>query len=390
MVKNISILGSTGSIGTQTLDVVDSMENVKVWGLSTNTSIDLLERQIRQYRPKIAAVMDDQCAKKLKQKVKDTDTKVVAGMEGLIAAVTLPQVEMVVTSVVGIVGLVPTLEAIKARKHIALANKETLVTAGNIIMQQARNHNVSIIPVDSEHSAIFQCLQGDDQDAVRSVILTASGGPFLHKRPEELKDVTPQQALKHPNWDMGHKISIDSATMMNKGLEIIEAKWLFNMDIDQIQVVVHPQSIIHSMVEYIDHSIIAQLGLPDMRIPIQYALTYPNRLASNHERLDLCKINELTFIRPDFETFKCLALAYEAIKEDGTMPAVLNAANEIAVDLFLKGKIGFTEIAMLIEQTMRKHNNIKDPSLEDILESDVWAREYVKDSLEFGVGSLEL
>ena len=390
MVKNISILGSTGSIGTQTLDVVDSMENVKVWGLSTNTSIDLLERQIRQYRPKIAAVMDDQCAKKLKEKVEDTGTKVVAGTEGLVAAATLPQVEMVVTSVVGIVGLVPTLEAIKARKHIALANKETLVTAGNIIMQQARNHNVSIIPVDSEHSAIFQCLQGDDQDAVRSVILTASGGPFLHKRPEELKDVTPQQALKHPNWDMGHKISIDSATMMNKGLEIIEAKWLFNMDIDQIQVVVHPQSIIHSMVEYIDHSIIAQLGLPDMRIPIQYALTYPNRIASNHERLDLCKINELTFIQPDFETFKCLALAYEAIKEDGTMPAVLNAANEIAVELFLKGKIGFTEIAMLIEQTMRKHNNIKDPSLEDILESDVWAREYVKGSLEFGVGSLEL
>lgn len=389
MVRNISILGSTGSIGTQTLEVVDHLKNIKICGLSTNTNIHLLEQQIRKYRPRVAAVMDEECAKKLKEQVKDTGTTIVFGMEGLIEVATVAQAEMVVTSVVGIVGLLPTLEAIKVGKHIALANKETLVTAGRLIMREAKKHKINIIPVDSEHSAIFQCLQGNHRVSerngfVKRIILTASGGPFLGKKMEDLKDVTPAQALKHPRWAMGNKISIDSATLINKGLEVIEAKWLFDMEIENIKVIIHPQSIIHSMVEYVDHSIIAQLGVPDMKIPIQYALTYPERVASHSEALNLAKNGELTFKEPDFETFRCLKLAYDAIRIGGTMPVVLNAADEMAVELFLKGKIGFVEIPHCIENAMNRHNNIQDPSLDDILKSDAWAREFVNEELRKG------
>jgi 1-deoxy-D-xylulose-5-phosphate reductoisomerase len=379
MVENISILGSTGSIGTQTLEVIDNLQSIRVWGVSTNTRIDLLEEQIRKYRPVVAAVMDEDYAGELKDRVKDTNTRVVAGLDGLIEVSTIAQVEMVVTSVVGVVGLIPTLEAIKSGKHIALANKETLVTAGEIVMNEARMNKVAIIPVDSEHSAIFQCLKQNVEDKfVKKLIITASGGPFLGKKLEELENVTPEQALKHPRWNMGNKISIDSATLMNKGLEVIEAKWLFNIDLDRIQVLIHPQSIIHSMVEYIDHSIIAQLGVPDMKIPIQYAITYPERYYSDTRSLDFIQNNTLTFSQPDFETFKCLRLAYTAAREGGTMPAVLNAANEMAVQLFLEKRIGFVEIPQLIESAMKKHNNIINPSLRDILNSDSWAREVVR------------
>jgi 1-deoxy-D-xylulose-5-phosphate reductoisomerase len=379
MVENISILGSTGSIGTQTLEVIDNLQSIRVWGVSTNTRIDLLEEQIRKYRPVVAAVMDEDYAGELKDRVKDTNTRVVAGLDGLIEVSTIAQVEMVVTSVVGVVGLIPTLEAIKSGKHIALANKETLVTAGEIVMNEARMNKVAIIPIDSEHSAIFQCLKQNVEDKfVKKLIITASGGPFLGKKLEELENVTPEQALKHPKWNMGNKISIDSATLMNKGLEVIEAKWLFNIDLDRIQVLIHPQSIIHSMVEYIDHSIIAQLGVPDMKIPIQYAITYPERYYSDTRSLDFIQNNTLTFSQPDFETFKCLRLAYTAAREGGTMPAVLNAANEMAVQLFLEKRIGFVEIPQLIESAMKKHNNIINPSLRDILNSDSWAREVVR------------
>ncbi len=376
---NISILGSTGSIGTQTLEVVDAIENINVYGLSTNTRIDLLEKQIRKYKPKLVAVMNEEYANVLKQRIRDTDTKVVAGSEGLIEVATIPQVDTVVTSVVGAVGLIPTFEAIKSGKNIALANKETLVTAGHIIMEEARRKKVSIIPVDSEHSAIFQCLEGNKRkEYVKSIILTASGGPFLGKDREFLENVTPAEALKHPNWSMGHKISIDSATMMNKGLEVIEARWLFDVDIDLIKVVVHPQSIVHSMVEFIDNSIIAQMGAPDMKTPIQYALTYPNRAMGNNKRLDFLENHSLSFLEPDFENFECLKLAYRAAKQGGTMPTVLNAANEIAVELFLKGKITFLDIAKVIKDAMSKHENIIMPTLSDVLKSDAWAREYVK------------
>ena len=378
MFKNISILGSTGSIGTQALDVVDHLGDIKVWGLSTNTRIDLLEQQIRKYRPAVAAVMSEEHAHILKTRIQDTVTKVVSGLEGLIEAAVIPQAEMVLTSVVGIVGLIPTLQAIQEGKHIALANKETLVAAGRIVMEEARKHNISIIPVDSEHSAIFQCLQGNkEHSAIKNLILTASGGPFLSKNKDELKHVTPERALKHPKWNMGNKISIDSATLMNKGLEIIEAMWLFNVSVDRIKVVIHPQSIIHSMVEFVDNSIIAQMGVPDMKLPIQYAFTYPHRKASQTDSLNFLKENTLTFAEPDYETFSCLKLAYKAAEEGGTMPVVLNAANEIAVQLFLENKIGFTDISEIIEETMKEHKNIKVPLLQDIVNADGWAREFV-------------
>ncbi len=382
MVKNISILGSTGSIGTQTLEVIDRLGNIKVWALSTNKRIDLLEQQIRKYRPIIAAVMDEKSALELKKRVVDTDTEIVTGQEGLISVSTVSQAQMVVTSVVGIVGLIPTLEAIWAGKHIALANKETLVTAGEIVIDQAKKHNVSILPVDSEHSAIFQCLQGNKKkEYISKLILTASGGPFLNRKIDELTNITPCEALKHPKWNMGNKISIDSATLMNKGLEVIEAKWLFGMDVNQIQVVIHPQSIIHSMVEYVDGSIIAQLGLPDMKLPIQYALSYPDRIDSNNATLNLFEHNTLTFMPPDITNFKCLELAYQALEKGGTMPAVLNAVNELAVEFFLMGKIPFLQIAALIEEVMNNHKNILAPSLDDILEADQWARMNVKEQL---------
>ncbi len=379
MVRNISILGSTGSIGTQALEVIDDLKYIKVWAVSTNTNIDLLERQIRKYKPVIAAVMDESAASVLRQRVKDLAVKVLAGLDGLIQVATMPEAEMVVASVVGIVGLIPTVEAIKAGKHIALANKETLVTAGNIVMKEARQKGVLILPVDSEHSAIFQCLQQKESmcvsmSDVNKLILTASGGPFLGKKRPALQRITPQEALKHPKWDMGSKISIDSATLMNKGLEVIEAKWLFDMDIEKIQVVIHPQSIIHSMVEYVDYSIIAQMGLPDMKLPIQYALTYPKRLTCAVKPLDFTEHTQITFKEPDIDTFGCLALAYKAAKLGGTIPTVLNVANEVAVDWFLKGKIKFLDIEAYIEYAMERHNNIKDPMLKDILEVDSWAR----------------
>ncbi len=379
---NISILGSTGSIGTQTLEVVDSIGGIKVYGLSTNTRIDLLEEQIRKYKPKLAGVMDEGSAHKLRQRIRDTGTKVVVGREGLIDVATIPEVQVVVTSVVGAVGLIPTYEAIRCGKNIALANKETLVTAGHIIMDEARRNKVSIIPVDSEHSAVFQCLEGNrSKEYVKSIILTASGGPFLGKDREFLKNVTPTDALKHPNWSMGNKISIDSATMMNKGLEVIEARWLFDVDIDKINVVVHPQSIIHSMVEFVDNSVIAQMGAPDMKTPIQYALTYPNRVIGNNQSLNLIKNGPLTFLEPDFENFKCLKIAYDVARQGGSMPTVLNSANEMAVELFLKGKIAFLDIAELIKDALSKHENIVMPTLCDVLKIEAWAREYVANQI---------
>lgn len=375
--KKISILGSTGSIGTQALDVIRNSGKMEVIGLSANTNIDLLEKQALEFRPKIVAVYDLKKAKELNNRLKNYNIKVVAGIEGLIEVCVEESIDIVLTSVVGMIGLIPTLEAIKARKTIALANKETLVTAGKIVMKAAKDNNVIIIPVDSEHSAIFQALKSGKKEEVSKIILTASGGPFRGKKRYELVDVTYREALKHPNWAMGKKLTIDSSTLMNKGLEVIEAKWLFDLDVSNIDVVIHPQSIIHSMVEFIDGSIIAQMGVTDMRIPIQYALTYPNREANKIDKLDLIKLGNLTFEAPDYETFPCLKLALESIKQGGTMPAVLNAANEVAVDLFLREKIKYYDIPILIEKTMSRHNNIIEPSLEEILQSDKWAREIV-------------
>lgn len=377
MVKNIAILGSTGSIGVQTLKVIDELKSINVSAISANSNIKLLEQQIRKYKPKIAVVMNENAAKELKNKIADTTTTVEVGVDGLVKAATISEAEMVVTSVVGMIGLVPTYEAILAGKDIALANKETLVVAGSIIMEAARKSNINIIPVDSEHSAIFQCLAGNRYDnQIKKIILTASGGPFLGKKASGLKSITPAQALKHPNWDMGNKISIDSATLMNKGLELIEARWLFNMSIDKIKVIIHPQSIIHSMVEYIDNSIIAQLSYPDMKIPIQYALTYPDRNISNTEEMNFLKYSKLTFQEPDMDTFSCLRLATDAAKKEGTDTVVLNSANEVAVDYFLKNKIGFMDIPQLINEAIKSHNRIKAPTLEQIIQTDKWVREY--------------
>ena len=378
MAKIISVLGSTGSIGTQTLDVVSQAKNISIQGLTANTNIDLLEQQILQFKPIKVAVMDETKAKELKKRLQDQNIHidVLSGIEGLREVATLKEVDTVVTSVVGMIGLIPTLEAIDKGKNIALANKETLVTAGEIVMKKAKEKGVMIYPVDSEHSAIFQCLRGNENEAISRIILTASGGPFRLKSKEALENVTVEDALKHPNWDMGQKISIDSATMMNKGLEIIEAKWLFDLDIDQIEVIVHPQSVIHSMVEFEDASMMAQLGNPDMRGPIQYALHYPHRKPSNIECLDFSKYKTLTFEEPDFIKFPCLGLALKSIKTGGTMPAVLNAANEVAVTAFLNREISFTQIPKLIHDTMKSHICINKPTLKQILDSDKWARQF--------------
>lgn len=375
--KNLSILGSTGSIGVQTLDVARNL-NLKVLGLTSNTNIDKLEEQIREFRPLAVAVNDENASCALRERIKDLDTKVYAGPEGITKIAVMDGVDTVVTSIVGIAGLVPTVAAIRKGKDIALANKETLVTAGSIVMEEAKRNNVSILPVDSEHSAIFQCLMGNNISNVSKIILTASGGPFRGKNINELRNVTLAQALKHPNWSMGSKITIDSATLMNKGLEVIEAKWLFGMELDRIEVLVHPQSIIHSMVGYCDGSVIAQLGSPDMRIPIQFALTYPERCSNSFSRLNLLETGSLTFEKPDFDAFPCLRLAFDALKLGGTMPAVLNAANEVAVSLFLKEKIGFLDIPAIIEDTMKRHVVNKRPNLDDIIEVDRWARETVE------------
>lgn len=374
--RKISILGSTGSIGTQTLEVVENLENIMVMAITGNSNIALLEEQARKFQPELVAVMDEKNAELLKGRLSDMDIRIVSGMDGLVEAATYEGVDTVVTSVVGNVGLKPTFEAIRAGKNIALANKETLVSAGQLVMDLAKKHNINIYPVDSEHSAIFQSLQGNDGNKIERILLTASGGPFRGKKREELLHVTAADALKHPNWSMGNKITIDSATLMNKGLEVMEAKWLFGVDVDQIEVLVHPQSIVHSAVEYEDGAIVAQLGEPDMRVPIQYALTYPKRVKNPFPRVDFTQRNNLTFEKPDMETFKCLSLAYRALKTGGTLPAVLNGANEAAVARFLKGEIGFLEISELIEQTMDAYIVKYDYTLEDLLEADAWAKDY--------------
>ncbi len=380
MAENISILGSTGSIGTQALEVVREIGGIRVSALTANSNIDLLEVQAKEFKPELVCVMDKDKALELSKRLKaqGLGCQVVSGMEGLIAAAEIDGSDTLVNSVVGNIGLRPTVAAIKAGKNIALANKETLVTSGQLVMKLLKENNVSMYPVDSEHSAIFQSLQGNSMNKIENIWLTASGGPFRGKSQEELETVTLADALNHPNWSMGKKITIDSATMMNKGLEVIEAKWLFNVDLDRIKVVVHPQSIVHSMVEYEDGAVIAQLGEPDMKVPIQYALTYPRRVKNTFPKLDFYKRSSLTFEKPDLKVFRCLALAFEAIKTGGTMPAVLNAANEVAVDKFLKGKIAFTDIPRLIEKTMAAYTVKYDYTLEDVLESDLLAREYAE------------
>lgn len=378
--RTISILGSTGSIGTQTLEVVEVLGDIQVGAISGNHNIKLLEEQARKFRPRLVSVMDEDNAKELKSRLADTNCKVVAGMDGLVEAATLGEADTVVTSVVGNVGLRPTFEAISAGKNIALANKETLVSAGQLVMDLAKKKGISIYPVDSEHSAIFQSLQGNKDNQIRRILLTASGGPFRGKTLDQLKNVTAADALCHPNWSMGKKITIDSATLMNKGLEVMEAKWLFGVDTDQIEVLVHPQSIIHSAVEYEDGAIMAQLGEPDMRVPIQYALTYPKRVANPFPKIDFAKRAQLTFDHPDMDTFRCLVLAYKALKIGGTMPTVLNGANEIAVAKFLSGKIGFLDIPALIEKTMEAYTVKENYTLEDLLEVDAWARAYATEA----------
>ncbi len=378
MNKNIVILGSTGSIGTQALEVVDNLKNINIIGLSTNTNIGILEEQIRKYKPIYVCVMDIEKANLLKENIKDTNTEVFIGKDGLIKLSTLDSVDTILNSLVGNIGLLPTIYGIRAKKDIALANKETLVSAGEFVMKEAKKHNVNIYPIDSEHSAIFQCLQGNKYDEIEKIILTASGGPF--REHTNLENVTLQEALNHPNWSMGKKITIDSATLMNKGLEVIEAKWLFNVDIDKIDVIIHPQSIIHSMVEYKDSTIMAQLGTPDMKVPIQYALAYPKRIKNNFEKLDFLKYNNLTFKKPNYELFPCLKYAFDAINIGGIMPCVLNASNEIAVEYFLNEKIEFNDIPKIVCKTMEyyKNKNKLDYSLEDVLQSDKFARDYAK------------
>jgi 1-deoxy-D-xylulose-5-phosphate reductoisomerase len=376
LTENISILGSTGSIGTQTLEVVREMGGINIAALTAGSNIDLLEVQAKEFQPELVCVMDENKALELKKRLAGSKTEVVSGMDGLIAAATISSADTVVNSVVGNIGLRPTVEAIKAGKNIALANKETLVTSGELVMKLLKKNNVNMYPVDSEHSAIFQSLQGNSMNKIENIWLTASGGPFRGRT--DLSGVTLADALNHPNWSMGKKITIDSATMMNKGLEVIEAKWLFDVDLDQIKVVVHPQSIVHSMVEYEDGAVIAQMGEPDMKVPIQYALTYPKRVKNTFPKLNFFERSNLTFEKPDMKVFRCLALAFEAIKTGGTMPTVLNAANEIAVAKFLNGKISFVDIPMLIEKTMNTYNVKYDYSLEDVLEADSWAREFAE------------
>ena len=376
--RNIAILGSTGSIGTQTLEIVRENNDLNVVSIAAKSSINKLEEQVREFKPDIVCVYDEKAASQFKVMISDTNTKVVSGMEGLIEAATYKSAELVVTAFVGMIGIVPTVEAIKAGKNIALANKETLVTAGHIVMYLAKKNNVKILPVDSEHSAIFQSLNGENSKEIDKILLTASGGPFRTKTKDDLKTVTLEDALKHPNWSMGRKITIDSATMVNKGLEVLEAKWLFDVDVDNIQVVVQPQSIIHSMVQFNDGAVIAQLGVPDMKLPIQYAIYYPERRYLSGDRLDFGKIGQITFEDPDFEKFKGLELAYESGRIGGSMPTVLNAANEKAVAMFLNRKIGYLEIADIIEYCISKHNTIENPTIEQILEIENWVNELIE------------
>lgn len=374
----LSILGSTGSIGTQALEVVRDLKgifDIYVIAVSGNSNIDLLESQIREFNPKYAAVSDEQAAKRLEIAVADTGCKVLSGRDGLCYIAAQTDADMVLSSIVGFAGLVPTMNAIAAGKDIALANKETLVTAGSLFMDAIKKSGVRLLPVDSEHCAIFQSLKSGRQSEVRKILLTASGGPFFGKERKELKNVRKEQALKHPNWSMGAKITIDSATLMNKGLEVLEAHWLFNVDIDNIKVVVQRESIIHSMVEFNDKSVIAQMSVPSMKHPIQYAFTYPNRLSSPDKEVDFAKLAKLTFAEPDEKTFRCLALAKTAGREGGIMPTVMNAANEAAVSRFLNDEIGFLDIADIVERAMSDFDNIKNPSLDDIIAADAEVRQ---------------
>ena len=375
--KKISIIGSTGSIGTQTLEVCDNLQDVQIMGLSANNNVKLAEEQIRKYSPKLFAMVNEDAAKALKIAVADTDTKVISGTDCMSEISTMEEIDTVVTSVVGIAGLVPTMNAIEKGVNIALANKETLVTAGSIVMKAAADNNVSILPVDSEHSAIFQCIGNHPQSEINRLIITASGGSFYGKKAEELENVSVKEALNHPNWSMGQKITIDSATLMNKGLEVIEAHWLYGIDYDDIDVVVHRESIVHSLVEFKDMSVLAQLGLPDMKLPIHYALCYPHRIPSGVKQLNLWEVGNLTFGKPDYDTFRCLSLAIKAGREGGTMPTVLNGANEVAVELFLKGKIKFNDIARIVENAMENHKNVLNPKLDDIIYTDKCVREEV-------------
>ena len=376
--KMIAILGSTGSIGTQTLEIVRYNRDIQVTALAAGSNIGLLEEQIREFAPKVACVWDEARAAELRVKVADLEVKVVSGMDGLIQAATEPEAEIVVTAVVGMIGIRPTIAAMEAGKDIALANKETLVTAGHIIMPLAKEKNVKILPVDSEHSAIFQSLQGAAGNPVAKILLTASGGPFRGRTRAELADVKVEDALKHPNWSMGHKITIDSSTMVNKGLEVMEARWLFGVEMDQVQVVIQPQSVIHSMVEFADGAVIAQLGTPDMKLPIQYALYYPERRYLPGGRLNFWELSEITFEKPDFENFRGLSLAFEAGTAGGSLPTVFNAANELAVSLFLDRRIGYLTITDMIESAMRYHKTVQNPDVDQILAAERETYEYIK------------
>ena len=382
--KQIAILGSTGSIGTQTLEVVRENGDIQVLAMAAGNNIALLEQQIREFHPKLVAVWSEEKAKELRDRIKDTKTEVMCGMDGLIAVSVYKDVEILVTAIVGMIGIRPTIEAIKAGKHIALANKETLVTAGHIIMPLAKEYGVSILPVDSEHSAIFQSLQGNERKSIHKILLTASGGPFRGKKEEDLLNIKVEDALKHPNWTMGQKITIDSSTMINKGLEVIEAKWLFDVDVDQVQVVVQPQSIIHSMVEFRDGAVMAQLGTPDMKLPIQYALYYPERRFLAGDRLDFAALAQITFEKPDMDTFLGLPMAMQASRTGGSMPTVFNAANERAVALFLAKKIRFLEIYDVIAGAMEAHKTIADPTLEQILAAEQETYEWIANRYKMG------
>lgn len=376
--KKIAILGSTGSIGTQTLEVVRANGDLQVTALSAGSNISMLEEQIREFKPIYAVVYEEEKAKELKIKVADTGVKVLSGMEGLLTIASMKESDILVTAIVGMIGIRPTIAAIKAKKDIALANKETLVTAGHIIMKLAKEYGVNILPVDSEHSAIFQCLNGERHKEIDKLLITASGGPFRGRAKEQLQNVTVADALKHPNWAMGRKITIDSSTLVNKGLEVMEAKWLFDVSFDKIEVVVQPQSVIHSMIQFVDGGIMAQLGTPDMRLPIQYALYYPERRPLDGERLDFAKLKNLTFEAPDVENFPALSMAYEAGRIGGSMPTVFNAANERAVAKFLDEKIAYLEIIEIIKECMKQHRVIGDPTVEEILETERWTYEFIE------------
>lgn len=379
--KNISILGGTGSIGTQALDIIrKESEKFKLIAISANNNVNKVIEIIDEFNPKYIAMMDEYAAKKIEEycRINYKKTQTLKGMEGLIATATLPEVDMVLTSVVGMIGLKPTIEAIRHKKDIALANKETLVVAGDLVMGEAKKYNVKILPVDSEHGAIFQCLQGHKKEDIDKILLTGSGGPFKGRKAEELQEVLPEEALKHPKWNMGRKISIDSATLMNKGLEVIEAHYLFDIDYENIKVIIHPESIIHSMVQYKDGTVISQMSCTDMKLPIQYAMNYPNRGKRLISKLDLFKIKSLNFSEPDMETFKCLKLAFKAGKMKGNMPVILNAANEVAVQLFLEHKIKFLDIGNLVEDSMNYFEYKKNLSIEEIIETDLNVRKYIK------------